>query len=368
MRRLTTKASKIFYTGRTIETKLNPKHLRKLLSSFPFESEIDVINTLGLIISLFFIEEFRGQHPSVSIQGDKQNLGKTTLAEVTTLIFQNQLPGSIALTHEEELKKTASAITKNNKVVLIDNIKKQGNNQNSISSPMLEASITSPTLTFRQLGENKVFKRPNNVLFIFTLNAGSFSHDLSTRSIYISLSQNNADRISPGFCPKTYVQNYRDETLGEIKGFIEEAMPLKAEDNLDGLFFFKFKKWAKLINSILHANDVEGFLSNQEKLRKKYDPLKEAVMEFFRSIKVDQETTKYFELKDIIKELPHEAFPPELTPVGKSMKLSNALRDIEQVDICNEAWSLTQTPNPKAGGKSKKYVLKRLDTGTSELI
>ena len=91
-------------------------------------------------------------------------------------------------------------------------------------------------------------------------------------------------------------------------------------------------------------------------------------MEFFRSIKIDQESTKYFELKDIIKELPHEAFPPELTPVGKSMRLSNALRDIEQVDICNEAWSLAQVPNPRAGGRSKKYVLKRLDTGTSELI
>lgn len=349
--------SKIFYSGSPIYSTNSLKHTNKLINSFPFSTQDDCINLLGLLISFFLIEEFKGQHPAVIIQGDMQNLGKTTLAEVLSIIFQNKLPKSISLTGEEELKKTISAVVQENGVVLIDNIKSHGSLGKIVSSPSLEAMITSEKIQFRVLGENRLFERENNVLFIFTLNSGSFSPDLATRSIYLNLSKDSQTRINPEFDPKSYAEKYRDEILSELLYLIENYMKTTGLDSKSSSFpIFKFKKWATVVEKILIANNKLGFLSNQNKIQESRNPVLDEIKDFLLMSYAAQPKRVIFEIEPfhLVKEINNECFGDTTSLTGKSMKISNVLTPLDEIVIDHLVFKIRKKQS-KVGGRSKSF-------------
>ncbi len=357
--------SKIFYTGKSIEEIEGGYYLKLFLSMFPFESKDDYINVLGLILSFFIINKYKGQHPSIIIQGDKQNLGKTTLAECLSILFQDEEPSTIALTYDEELKKTISSVLQSNNVALIDNIK--SSTQGVISSPLLESLITSSKISIRVLGENRMFERPNNALFIFTLNNGAFSPDLSTRSIYISLSMANKSKINFENDPKMFVRLNRYKILGEalymLNKFHEKKDALREEKVFSN---FKFNLWAKEVNKVLMSNAIFGFLENQQHLKDKSDPFRESIENFLFRL-TDGEMKFDFRPVEIIDSLPLTVFDDCKNLTSQSMKLSKFFKDNPQVEIDESIYNINKVPDARSGGKSRMYRISRTNNGTTEL-
>jgi hypothetical protein len=362
----------VFLLGDSVKPIKGLKNLTKLINSFPFSTDIDKRNFLGVLISLLFTEEYRGQHPSIVIKGDKQNLGKTTLAEVISLLFQNKEPASIALTYDEELKKAICGIVKESNVVLIDNIKRNGKASSNISSPVLENFITSRNLNFRLLGENKIMERPNNVHFMLTLNAGSFSPDLNTRSVFLSLSEKNSDAIDYSFCPKSYVKSNRDKILGEILFMINNY--LEKKDSYSFKFesknkFFKFRKWESLIGQILEVNKFGDFMSNQDSIREKANPIIDAIRDYLYH-EINTEFKNVFKLSsgDIAKRLPPDVFPEDSSLITKAMAVSKAINNCSSLDTVEYRFNIRKVKS-NIGGQSFcfEFKAKKLDAlGTSE--
>ena len=220
---------------------------------------------------MFYIQEFVGNHPAIIIQGDEQNLGKTTLARCIAILLQKKEAQLLAWTNDEELQKKMSAILMDNDVAIIDNVK-AGRDTTIISSQALEGFVTAPELTFRALGENRVFSRPNNALFIFTLNKGSFSDDLVVRSVNLSLSYKNKKVMNEDFDPVAFVFKNRGKILGEIANMVSRSFLVNESVQLNS-GNFKFKSWAKKVQCVLRANGFDGFLSNQVQLSKRVNPL-----------------------------------------------------------------------------------------------
>lgn len=356
--------SKIFYTGKNVEEKHEFRYLDEFLSMFPFESTVDSVNVLGLILSFFVINNYKGQHPSIIIQGDKQNLGKTTLAECLSILFQEDEPSTIALTYDEELKKTISSVLQSNNVALIDNIK--NSKQSAISSPFLESLITSTKISIRILGENKMFERQNNVLVIFTLNGGSFSLDLTTRSLYIALTAKQSNKINFDKNPKDFVKKNRNNILGEALHLILNYLS-KTDKNASNKKYpnFKFNLWAKQIDEILTANGFTGFLENQQHLKDKHDPFRDSVEEFLVRLDVfDMESG--LKPHEVLDRLNPEIFEDSKNIRSRSMKLSQFFKDNPEIQIEESVYTIQKVPDPSSGGQSKKYKFTRRSIGTSE--
>ncbi len=214
-----------YYLGDQITpSKGNMKYLNRFLNSFPFESETDKHNYLGLLLGSFDRLDFIGEYPMIAIKGDIQSLGKTMLMDCFSVITEGSEATLLSLSNEEETTKALVTCLMSSNIVIFDNIKGRANNQ-TVSSPFLEAAVTSKTFKARLLGGNNNFSRPNTFMIGFTLNGGVFSHDLLVRQVIISLHSSQAHKLDYDFDVLGYVKKHRNEiisALAYMRGQYEE--------------------------------------------------------------------------------------------------------------------------------------------------
>lgn len=113
------------------------------------------------------------------IEGEKVNVGKTTLAKIVATLYG----GSIDLKPAMNEDKTSQAMVKlaDKQVVIYDNVK-----TTAWSSAQLEAMITSDYIQGHMLYRGAVII-PNDFTYIVTVNDPSVSPDLASRAVPISL-------------------------------------------------------------------------------------------------------------------------------------------------------------------------------------
>lgn len=360
--------SKILYVGEALNEISEKSYLNLFLDSFPFETDIDRLNCLGIIVSFFYVQKYVGQHPAAIIQGDQQSLGKTELARSLALLFQSKEAQLLSWVHDEELKKIASACLADNDFLIIDNVK-AGRDSTVISSQAFEGLITAPMLTFRVLGENRVFSRPNNAVFCFTLNKGVFSDDLVVRSIAISLSKEKRQVMKDDFSPVDFVKNYRSQILGEVSKMIKKSFVTEFTPQLvfkEELGNFKFRAWANEIQRVLLANGKSGFLTNQGHLARKMSPVHNAIENFIvrQIIDLNRTITEKFSASQILKEIPYSVFNGDQNFASQVSLVGRALTNIKTVSYDGEFIDVERHPSSK-GGKSYVYSFS-LRTGASE--
>src|SRR4029077_5072894 len=106
--------------------------------------------------------------------------------------------------------------------IIIDNAKSRGKNSR-IESACLERSITDPILSFRLLGQSASIRAENSHIFCITANTPDVSRDLVTRSVVINLYyEGDPERREFSIPdPEAYVQQHRNELLGELIGMVE---------------------------------------------------------------------------------------------------------------------------------------------------
>lgn len=274
--------ARFYYHGEeVIPAKENLKYLNRFIDSFPFEGEVDKVNFLGLLVGLFDRLGFQGEFPMIAVKGDRQSLGKTMLMDCFSVIVEGKEATFLSLGDENEIEKAVVSCLMSSNVVILDNIKARTNNS-TISSPFLEKASTSKELTARLLGGNNNFVRPNTYILGLTLNGGVFSNDLLTRQVVLSLHSAQEAKLIHDFDVLGFVKENRSRIISAL-AYLRLAKKKIVPNSIEGIGSFKFLRFAKHVNAILHANNIGGFLTNQDDLKSKSDPFLVALLDFLHS-------------------------------------------------------------------------------------
>ena len=153
--------------------------LSNLISRFCPETDEDK----AFILSMFLTALWGGgERPAFIISSkDGRGSGKSTIGEMLSEVLgQQPTKGSTKNSIEDLKTRLLSPAGLTSRIVIFDN------ETGRVSSGELSAEITSPTISGRRLyvGEGR---RPNNLLWIITLNTPSLDSDLASRCVVISV-------------------------------------------------------------------------------------------------------------------------------------------------------------------------------------
>lgn len=261
---------KLQYIGPEIKPIEGLHYTRKALD-YPYSSKKSAINALGCLIGATLLRaSMPGKHPSYIVQGNQQNLGKTSIAHTMSMVAIGTRAGEASFkTNDEEMEKELGARAKVSDFIALDNIK-----NSSVSSPVIERLITGKDFETRQLGTSELISRLNDMQIFFTSNGGGFSKDIVVRSVPIFLSSENA-KVRKSIID--YAEDNREKILGELLNLVFKWM--EKGSPLHHVRFDKFQVWADTVNGILVTSGIKGFLSNFEENAGKLDPLTKAILD-----------------------------------------------------------------------------------------
>lgn len=169
--------------------------LRKFVRLFSPATDADGDLILAMILSLFFGGP-PGSIPCFAITSDDgRGAGKTTLANVVAALVGGTIDVSANETIRDLKERLLSPDATTKRVVLIDNLKSL-----KFSYGELEALITASQISGRRMYVGEA-ARPNNLVWMLTLNGANFSEDMAQRSVIVKLAKRtyNArfhDRVS----------------------------------------------------------------------------------------------------------------------------------------------------------------------------
>ena len=119
-------------------------------------------------------------------------------------------------------------------------------------------------LSFRRLGKNASIIRPNDVLFVLTMNNARLGPDLRRRSLPVRLHhEGNIDERSFRVNElAVFVRDHRldilAELIGMVTGWLEAGRPMPSQPAQHSVS----NEWAATIDAILQFNGYTGFLTN----------------------------------------------------------------------------------------------------------
>ena len=121
------------------------------------------------------------------LDGNQPGLGKSYLARAIGIILDGAEPDLIHYTPDDEelAKRICATLKARSQTLVIDNAKIKANT--AVSSPVLEANSMAPHISLRILGQSTNMTRPNDLLWIVTMNDTKTSPDLVSRGLPIRL-------------------------------------------------------------------------------------------------------------------------------------------------------------------------------------
>lgn len=256
----------IYYSGEAILPREGMEEFDKVLADFPWKSDADRANYIGLLLTLLLIRHFIGGHPGVIFNGNQPGVGKTLAVQLMAIIlFDEYIKSTSFIRQVVEFEKNLGSLAKEHNILLIDNVRSDRGYADEINSPVLERCLTDPILSFRRIGTSERIERENDVLLCITVNSARMTKDLATRCVVVNLVLNVDPCTRTYSIPEllTYARAHRMEILGEFVGMVErwkqKGCPLADKKHRSGL-----KNWAPIIGGILEVNGVVGFLDNQD--------------------------------------------------------------------------------------------------------
>jgi hypothetical protein len=231
--------------------------LLKMIEDFPFGSDDDRANYLGLLLTPLLRELAPPSYKMFGIGAHQPGSGKSLLAEIAGKIhgwvFRSDVPEDEA----EWRKSTASILaTTSAPLVVIDNV--SGVLRSSVLAGLLTAS---GDLEDRELGRSTNLRFRNDRVWLVTGNNLSLGGDLVRRTITVMIDPNMAnpetrtDFAIPDL-PR-WVDDHRGDILWSllvlVRHWVAEGMPLEDRRQSDG-----FAYWEKVVGGILAAAGVEG--------------------------------------------------------------------------------------------------------------
>ena len=248
-----------------------PQRLRTLLGGFCFRGDADVANAVAMLLTGLLANRFvRETKPVFLIDGNQPGLGKTLLARVAAVVLDGAETKVVRFTpDEEELQKTlCAALREGGSVLLIDNAKVVGGG--AVSSPTVESATTAPEISLRILGTSSLYSRPNDVLWMVTMNDTRTSPDLVSRGVAIQMYFEGDPRNRTFACPDPvrYAREHRLAILGELAGMV---VRWNQAGRPDGLRPHRCREWGTVVGGILELAGLPEFLGNADEAAASFD-------------------------------------------------------------------------------------------------
>jgi len=271
----------VYYDGPIIKPVSTQHIINEMLKDVNWKEPSDCANFIGVIITGLTIDKWIGHHPLVALNGNKSQVGKSTLAKMLGIILGGFIPSTVSYnSNQAEFEKAiATEIDQNTPVLIVDNVK--GKSVSSVlSSSVLERCVTDHYLNFRRLGSNTTINRLNDVIFITTMNESKLSKDLQNRDIPINLEIYERPHDVKYSIPNMndWLLEHREQVLSELLGMICKWRELGGIIDSDVRHTIGVE-WSQTIDSILRANGIFSFLENYEESNRSYDENYELMIE-----------------------------------------------------------------------------------------
>jgi hypothetical protein len=240
-----------------------PLHLRTLLGGFCFRTDADVANAVAMFLTGLLVEHFVIPGKAImQLDGNQPSTGKTLLARLMAAVLDGAEPALVFYTtEEEELQKRTCASLRGSRssVLLFDNAKTASGVP--VSSPMIESLSVAPEVAFRILGLSQIYTRPNDLLWVITMNNTLASPDLISRGVPVQLFHEGRpeDRVFTGPNPIEYAAEHRLEILGELAGMV---IRWNQQGRPSGRRSHRLLRWAHMIGGMLQVAGLPEFLDN----------------------------------------------------------------------------------------------------------
>jgi hypothetical protein len=258
------------------------RRIFSVIGEFPYVSQADRANTLGLLLMPLLRYAFTGHVPLALIDAPKQGTGKGLLTDIVAILATGrpacpmQEPGD----EEEWRKAITSLLLRGSSLIVIDNV------DHTLHSAKLSSALTLDTWGDRLLCKNESVEIPFKCTWIANGNNIQLGGDLGSRSYRIRLDAKVSNPSARDhFTHKDlvgYVLAHRGELLADLltiirfwysSGCLLAPMPRMRT----------FSAWVELLGSILAHAGVHEFLANLDKLRADADEQENQWYIFFKA-------------------------------------------------------------------------------------
>ena len=242
-----------------------PPHLGRMLSGFCFKSAADIANAFAMFLTGLLANLFvRDPKGLFFVDGNQPGVGKTLLVRCLGVVLDGTEPRILTfLSNDEELEKRICSQLRGcpQTLVFIDNAKAGGGS--AVNSRVLEANSVAPMVSLRILGKSENITRPNDLVWVLTMNDTSLSSDLVSRGVPIQLAYEGRieDRAFAGPQPIEYAAEHRLEILAELVGCV---IAWDQAGRPNGLRSHRSAVWGERIGGMLLVAGFPEFLANYE--------------------------------------------------------------------------------------------------------
>ncbi len=235
--------------------------LRDLLIDFPWKTEADRQNFIGLLITVIVRAALSGNVPMHLILSTVERTGKTKLVdEIIGILFLNgPVPAmQFAGSDEERDKRILAVLMLGLPVVHLDNLGEW------FDSAAMASTITAEVYSGRVLGQSAMANVPNVAVWIGTGNNVSMSGEMAKRTVPIHLLPADADpHLRTQFVHsdlREYVREHRDAILGTliamVRAWIDAGRPPSP------LRVGGFEAWSRVVGGVMAHAGYDLWMTN----------------------------------------------------------------------------------------------------------
>jgi hypothetical protein len=237
--------------------------LRDLLVDFPFQSEIDWQNEVGLLVLPIVRPSLVGNLPLHLVLSCLERSGKTKLVELVLGISTqgSEIPALTLTEKEEEREKRILALLlAGTPIVHLDNLPPV------LDSAVLSSLLTATYFTGRVLSFSKMATLRNDVIFVGSGNNVRASGEIAKRIVPIRLLPKTATpELRTEFRhPKLdeYLRAMRPTVLGALHGMVQNWLDAGRPPGTQR--FGGFEHFTEVIGGVLSVQGYNLWLSNRE--------------------------------------------------------------------------------------------------------
>lgn len=309
------------------------------IEEYPFKDNASKSNWLSFLFSTVIRPSISGIVPMYAIIAPGLGSGKTTLANIPSLIATGRKGDEWGETENEDewRKRLTTCLLSPNSVALFDNLKQP------LVSSMLEQVLTSTNPMDRLLGTNTPTKVENRKVWVATGNNLRVGDDLRRRTVPIYLDASEEQTFyRDGWKIKNvekWVVDHRVDLVWSIltlaRAWYSSNCPDYSPQTLGS-----YTSWATTIGNILYHVGYTDFLSNHRSFFEGASVVETQWAAFFNQwyavygnkailvskLTSDLKTAKSKELKELVECLPHYlADKLDNSQVGKGGQFQRAL-------------------------------------------
>lgn len=256
-----------------------------LLCDFPFTTECDFENAIGVALTLLVRPDFDAadMSPLFAINAASPGTGKSELAMALTTVALGTIPAVSAIPdNKEEIRKTLfTNLLEGKSYCIFDNV----DPNRPIDSGMLASIVSQPKHTGRILNFSKTAELENRMTCLYTGNNIQATPELVDRGVLIQLEsppKRSAERDFKYENLSNHILSERPRYLGALVYMIENWIK---SDHQKSSHRHRMRHWAKTIGGILEANGLgEHFLGNTKTFRVQADAESPQVARAFSAI------------------------------------------------------------------------------------